>query len=92
MSPDENSQEKETREKENGGVKVWGEDWEYKRLGHLHVATRNVSTLSSRDAHVREFAWSKDPPLLALLRRRRRKTALLDITVPSLKQSMSPRV
>ena len=65
-SPDENSQEKETREKENGGVKVWGEDWEYNRLRYLHAATRDVSTLSSRDAHVREFAWSERSTTVAL--------------------------
>ncbi len=38
-------------------MKVWGEDWDYNRLRSLHVATRDVTTLSSRDAHVREFAW-----------------------------------
>ena len=65
ISPDENSQEKEIKEKENGGVKVWGEDWEYNRLNCLHVATRDVLTLSSRDAHVREFAWSPNSTSIA---------------------------
>ena len=64
-SPDENSQEKDSKEKENGGMKVWGEDWEYNRLRCLHVATRDVATLSSKDAHVREFAWSGNSASIA---------------------------
>ncbi len=64
-SPDENSQEKDSKEQENGGVKVWGEDWEYNRLRCLHVATRDVTTLSSRDSHVREFAWSENSTSIA---------------------------
>ena len=64
-SPDENSQEKDSKEKENGGVKVWGEDWEYNRLRCLQVATRDVNTLSFRDAHVREYAWSENSTSIA---------------------------
>ena len=55
-SPDENSQEKDRKEEKNGGVKVWGEHWEYNRLRYVRVATRDVSTVamlgtSSMDKH-----------------------------------------
>ena len=59
-SADEKTGEQLRREKEKDDVVVYGEEWEYARLRIVHVQTRQVTTLVSREAHVDLFSWSRD--------------------------------
>ena len=59
-SEEEKTPEKKAKEKDKDDAKVWGQDWRYNRLRIVHVATKKVTTLVSRDAHVDLLAWSGD--------------------------------
>ncbi len=65
LSADEKSAEHEQKEKDKDDADVYGENWEYNRLRLLHVATREVTTLVEKDAHVADFAWSEESLELA---------------------------
>jgi len=65
LSADEKSAEREQKEKDKDDADVYGENWEYNRLRLLHVATREVTTLVEKDAHVAAFAWNEDSTELA---------------------------
>jgi dipeptidyl aminopeptidase/acylaminoacyl peptidase len=60
LSPDEKSPEKKVKEDARDDAIVYGEHWEYNRLRYIHIATREISTLITRDAHVAEITWSQD--------------------------------
>ena len=70
LSPDGKSEEQDAKDKETGGAKVYGEDWDINRLRCLHVATREVETLSKADVHVTDFAWHEDGTEIALISQR----------------------
>ena len=57
VSADEKSKEKKAKEEEKDDARVYGEEWAYRRLRLLHVATREVTVLYSEEAHVAEFSW-----------------------------------
>jgi len=67
LSPDEKSAERKAKEDNRDDAMVWGEYWEYNRLRVVHVATREVSDLVSKDAHVNEFTWSQDSTEIAYI-------------------------
>ncbi len=60
ISEDEKTAEKKAKEKDKDDANVWGEDWRYNRLRLVHVATKRVTTLVSRDAHLDLLAWSSN--------------------------------
>ena len=66
ISADEKSAEKKAREKEKDDAKVWGEEWPFNRLRLVHVATKKVTTLVSRDANVVDLAWNDDGTKIAI--------------------------
>ena len=59
-SSDEKSAEQTAKDEETGDVKVYGENWEHDRLRIVHVATREVRTLSDGKAHVSEYTWNSE--------------------------------
>jgi dipeptidyl aminopeptidase/acylaminoacyl peptidase len=59
-SADEPTDEDERREKERDDADVYGEHWPYARLRLVSLATHEVSTLVSDDAHIVDMAWSPD--------------------------------
>lgn len=65
LSADEKSEEKKTKEKEKDDAKVWGEDWPYQRLRLVDIASKSVSVLVSKDAHLTHFAWNDDGSSIA---------------------------
>ena len=65
LSADEKTLEQETREKETGEAKVYGENWEYDRLRLLNVDTREITTLVTSNDHVTDFAWKADSKEIA---------------------------
>lgn len=67
LSPDEKNTEQETRDKETGDTKVYGEDWKYDRLRILHVATKAVEVACKADAHVTDFAWNEEGTEIAFV-------------------------
>ncbi|KAK4690187.1 acylaminoacyl-peptidase, partial [Lecanoromycetidae sp. Uapishka_2] len=67
LSPDEKTEAQEAKDKETEEAKVYGERWEYNRLRLLHVATREISTLVTMDAHVTDFTWSVDSKDIAYI-------------------------
>ena len=67
LAADEKRHDQEARDKETGGAKVHGENWEFARLRCLHVATRTVETLSRADTHVTDFAWNDDGTEIAFV-------------------------
>ena len=70
LSPSEKSEEQGARDKETGGAKVYGEDWDCNRLRCLHVATKEVETISKVDVHVTDFAWNEEGTEIALIAQR----------------------
>ena len=60
ISADEKSEEKKKGEEEKDDADVWDEAWEYGRLRVVDVATKDVTTLVERKAHVTNFAFSDD--------------------------------
>jgi len=54
--PDEIDPKKE--EGKDSDANVYNEEWPHNRLHMVHVATRKVSTLVKKDAHVKDLAWS----------------------------------
>ena len=59
VSADEKTPEKKAKEEAKDDAIVWDTDWPFNRLRLIHVATKQVTTLVSRDAHVTEcFAWN----------------------------------
>jgi len=60
LSADEKTEEKKAKEKAKDDAQVWGEDWAFNRLRLVHVATKTVSVLVSKDAHITDFAWNDD--------------------------------
>ncbi|KAK3717755.1 hypothetical protein LTR37_005526 [Vermiconidia calcicola] len=67
LSADEKSPDKKAKEEDKDDAKVWGEDWPYNRLRLVHVATKKVTTLVSRDAHILDFAWNDDGTKIAYI-------------------------
>lgn len=65
FSADEKTAEKKAKEKDKDDANVWGEDWEYHRLRLLHVGTKKVTSLVSRNANVDDFAWNDDGTKIA---------------------------
>ncbi|KAK5130757.1 hypothetical protein LTR08_001702 [Meristemomyces frigidus] len=65
LSADEKSEEKKVKEKAKDDAKVWGEDWAFDRLRLIDVATKTVTTLVSKDAHITDFAWDQSGTKLA---------------------------
>ena len=65
VSADEKTADKKAKEKDKDDANVWGEDWPYSRLRVVHLATKRVTTLVSRDAHVADLAWSPDGSKIA---------------------------
>jgi hypothetical protein len=55
LSPDEKSPEKKMKEDERDDAIVYGEHWDYNRLRCIHISTREIFTLITRDAHVGEI-------------------------------------
>lgn len=70
LSSDEKSEEQNRREKQTGGAKVYGEDWEFCRLRCLHVTTRRVETLFGDDEHVTDFTWNEEGTQIAFISQR----------------------
>lgn len=67
LSADEKSEERKKRDEETGDVQVWGEDWDFNRLRVVHVGTKKVTTLVSKDAHISDFSWSHDGKKIAIM-------------------------
>lgn len=65
VSADEKTEERKKREKEKDDALVWGENWPFNRLRLVDVATKEVTTLASKDAQIKEFAWNDDGNKLA---------------------------
>ena len=70
LSADEKSEERKKRDEETGDVQVWGEDWELNRLRVVHVGTKKITTLVSKDAHISDFSWSDDGEQIATMEQR----------------------
>lgn len=60
LSADEKTAEKKQKEQEKDDAKVWGEEFEYQRLRHVHVGSRQTTTLVNGDQHVHLFSWAPD--------------------------------
>lgn len=58
LSADEKSEEKKAREKAKNDAQVWGEDWAFNRLRVVHIGTKTVTVIVSKDAHIVDFAWN----------------------------------
>ncbi|KAJ9628589.1 hypothetical protein H2203_002490 [Taxawa tesnikishii (nom. ined.)] len=67
LSADEKTPEQKRREEEKDDAEVFGEDWEYNRVRLVHVASKTVTTLVQRDAHVADLTWSEDSKSIAFL-------------------------
>ncbi|KAJ5097255.1 WD40-like Beta Propeller [Penicillium angulare] len=57
---DEKSDEEARKEKEKDDAKVWGEDWKFRRLRLLHLATKTLETIVGGNQHISDFSWSPD--------------------------------
>ena len=66
LSADEKTAEKKAKEQEKDDARVWGEDWPFNRLRLVHVATKKVTTLVSRNANVVDMAWNDDGTKVAI--------------------------
>jgi len=66
LSADEKTPEQKKKEEDKLDARVYGEEWEYNRLRCVHVATKKVSTLFKKDAHVTRLAWCTDLATLQL--------------------------
>ncbi|KAF2773493.1 alpha/beta-hydrolase [Teratosphaeria nubilosa] len=65
LSADEKTEAQKKREKDKDDAQVWGEDWEFRRLRLVHIATKTVTTLVSHEAHVADLAWNDEGTHLA---------------------------
>jgi len=65
LSADETTEENRAKDKAKDDVVVWNEGWEFNRLRIVSVATKEITTLVARDAHVCEFDWNDDGTKIA---------------------------
>lgn len=57
LSADEKSADKKAKEEAKDDVLVYGEDKDLQRLRLVHVSTKVVTVLVSRDVHINDFVW-----------------------------------
>ncbi|TKA60221.1 hypothetical protein B0A49_11331 [Cryomyces minteri] len=57
--------EKTAKKREDEDAELYGADWQFNRLRLLHVATRTVTILCDKAAHVTKLAWSADSKQIA---------------------------
>lgn len=58
LSTDEKTPEKKAKDENKDDVMVYGEDWDLQRLRLVHVSTKVVDTIISRDDHISDFVWN----------------------------------
>ncbi|TKA64913.1 hypothetical protein B0A49_09682 [Cryomyces minteri] len=65
LSADEKTAKKRDDEGSKNDAEVYGADWQFNRLRLLHVATRTVTILCDKAAHVTKLAWNADSKQIA---------------------------
>ncbi|EMC96955.1 hypothetical protein BAUCODRAFT_121487 [Baudoinia panamericana UAMH 10762] len=60
LSSDEKTQEEREREEKKDDANVWGEHWPFNRLRLINVASKEVTVLVSKDAHIVDFAFNDE--------------------------------